>query len=255
MLIKIRPYNFGSRGAGHLREALSALIGRKVWMSKNNNFLRRHLVINWGSGDPVNGRIIVNNPEAVQRAVNKLSCFQRLDPGLVPEWTQHRQVAEHWAREGHKVYCRTRVASQEGIGIVIANTPQEVVDAPLYTKRFKHAREYRVHVAFGNVIQIVQKRKRNGATNANPLIRANNDWVFARQLTGGANEIERVKAVALQAVGALGLDFGACDVLYSNQQQRAVVLECNTAPGLDKTSADIYARAIFTNLTDAAPAA
>jgi len=246
--IKIRPYNFGSKGARLLRDCLSELVGRKVWMSDDNNFLRRHTVINWGDGADVRGLRIINNAAAVSRAVNKLLCFRALPPNMIPEWTDVRHIAEQWTRNGDKVYCRTRVASQEGIGIVIANTPQEVVNAPLYTKRFKHTREYRVHIAFGNVIQVVQKRKRNGATNANPLIRANDDWVFARHLTGPQVEIDRVKAVALQAVTTLGLDFGACDVLYSNRQQRAVVLECNTAPGLDRTSASLYAQAIYNEL-------
>lgn len=250
MAIKIRPYNLGSKSANLLRNALSQLMGRKVWMSINNNYLQRHQVINWGSGDFVIGTNVVNPSHNVNLAINKLHCFRTINGDLCPEWTTDREAARVWIQQGHKVYCRTLLSSREGHGIVVANTEAELVDAPLYTKRFKHSREYRVHVAFGHVIQVVQKRKRNGAVNANPLIRANNDWVFARNLDQPLDspEINKVKDAALLAVTQLGLDFGACDVLYSQKQQKAVVLECNTAPGLDKTSANLYATAFHNQL-------
>lgn len=246
MAIKIRPYKLGSRGARLFREALQNLIGHKVWMTRNNRYLRRHNVINWGSNSEIEGMRIVNLPYAILHAVNKGTFFREVPADIVPEWTTNKEAAKEWARQGHKVYCRTLLSSSEGRGIVVAETPEQVVNAPLYTKRFKHAREYRVHVAFGKVIQVVQKKKRNGVENANPLIRSNRGWVFARNLDQPEDSVEvtKVKEVAIRAINSLGLDFGALDILYSKRQEKAVVLECNTAPGLDKTTASIYARAI-----------
>jgi glutathione synthase/RimK-type ligase-like ATP-grasp enzyme len=41
---------------------------------------------------------------------------------------------------------------------------------------------------------------------------------------------------------ASGLDFGAVDVIWNERQQRAYVLEINSAPGLEGTTIDDYVR-------------
>jgi D-alanine-D-alanine ligase-like ATP-grasp enzyme len=43
------------------------------------------------------------------------------------------------------------------------------------------------------------------------------------------------------------LDFGAVDVIWNEKQQRAYVLEVNTAPGLEGQTVDDYARGIKEN--------
>ena len=45
---------------------------------------------------------------------------------------------------------------------------------------------------------------------------------------------------AVAAVVALGLDFGAVDVVYNVKEQKAYVLEVNSAPGLSGTTLDKY---------------
>ncbi len=239
-MVKIRPYKMHSNSARLLAEAMSVLLGKKVFRTDNPRAMQRHTIINWGSSDFVYGERIINCPPDVKRATNKLDAFNELQHIVAIPWhTSSKSEAQTWAREGHTVYCRTLVNSHEGRGIVLAKTPEEVVDAPLYTKRFKNSKEYRVHVAFGKAIQVVQKKKRNG-TNADPNIRSNDNWVFARNISGVPDEVVRQ---AILAVTTLGLDFGAVDVVWSVKNQKACVLEVNTAPGLDQTSANIYAKA------------
>jgi len=234
----------GSRSAKLLRECLQERLGKKVLLVKNEWAMQNATIINWGNRAefPRIRGTLGNMPEAVQYCVDKINSFRVLD-GLTPEYTYDRAVAARWVEEGNTVYCRTLTASREGRGIVIAGRLEELVQAPLYTKRFPHSREYRVHVINGSVVQVVQKRKRNGADNADPRIRSNRDWVFARNLMGSPEEVERIKAVALEGARRLGINFGAFDVLYSVKQQKAVILECNSAPGLDRTSALLYAEA------------
>ena len=53
---------------------------------------------------------------------------------------------------------------------------------------------------------------------------------------------------ATKAVAALGLDFGAVDVIYNEKYGRAYVLEVNTAPGLGEGIAIMYARVFMEKL-------
>lgn len=239
-MVKIRPYKMNSNSAHLLADTMSQLLGKKVFRTDNPRAMQRHTIINWGSSDECSAGRLINPPRRVGHAMNKTLAFELLFGRVaMPDYTLSKTQAQAWAREGHIVYCRTLVSSHEGKGIVLAKTPEEVVDAPLYTKRFKNSKEYRVHVAFGKAIQVVQKKKRNG-TDADPNIRSNNNWVFARNISGVPDEVVRQ---AILAVTTLGLDFGAVDVVWSVKNQKACVLEVNTAPGLDQTSANIYAKA------------
>lgn len=239
-MVKIRPYKMCSNSARLLAEAMSVLLGKRTLRTINPRYTQRHTIINWGSTHECPAQVVLNDPHHVSLATNKKWALNALSPSVrVPEFTQLASVAKLWTQEGHKVYCRTLISSHEGKGIVLATTPEEVVDAPLYTKRFKNSKEYRVHVAFGKAIQVVQKKKRNGV-DADPNIRSNNNWVFARNINSVPDEVVRQ---AILAVNTLGLDFGAVDVVWSVKNQQACVLEVNTAPGLDQTSANIYAKA------------
>jgi len=44
----------------------------------------------------------------------------------------------------------------------------------------------------------------------------------------------------LASVMALGLDFGAVDIVYNENDNKAYVLEINTAPGLSGTTLEKY---------------
>jgi len=201
------------------------------------------IVINWGNSTiPVWYARILNQPEAVKRSVNKLRTFSYLsDKGIsTPEWKCNIQEAQQWAAEGHIVYCRTHLSGHSGSGIVIATTPDQVVPAPLYTKQVKASHEYRVHVFKGEVIDFQQKKRRNGA-ESNPLIRNHgNGYVYARN---GVDLPDSTKHTAIAAVAALGLDFGAVDIAYVEDNDTSYVYEVNTAPGLVGTTISKYTEA------------
>jgi D-alanine-D-alanine ligase-like ATP-grasp enzyme len=50
---------------------------------------------------------------------------------------------------------------------------------------------------------------------------------------------------------ALGLDFGAADVLFNARRNQAYVLEVNTAPGLEGQTVNDYAEAFKEMIRDA----
>jgi glutathione synthase/RimK-type ligase-like ATP-grasp enzyme len=244
------PYHMKSMSVRELQEVLGGL---KIKENGNYAFKTDHLVVNWGHGScPYWGGSVTNSPNllnswsAVSLAVNKLRAFQRFKETEVPTplWTTSKDKAKEWIDDGKIVFCRTKLSSMEGRGIVVATKPSELVDAPLYTRLFTKDREYRVHVFKGAVIDYVQKKLKTGATEIagrNKYVRNTaNGWIFARE---GVTVSDTAKSVAIAACKSLGLDFGAVD-LATSPAGKVVVFEVNTAPGIEGTTITKYAEAI-----------
>lgn len=246
----IYSYNEYSEGA----KALSAAIGAKRIKHKNSKFKPRgKTVINWGSSQlpPFPGAKIINQPEAVALATNKLTFFKTFgeDSDLVVPYTTDVAKVREWLQAGKTVVARTKLTGHSGEGIVLLEGKDaEIVKAPLYTLYVPKKDEYRVHVARKQVenannifvFDIQRKAKKADVEEANFKIRnLANGFIYAR------NELvtpECVEDVALKAFEALGLDFGAIDIIYNAKQDRAYVLEVNTAPGLTGTTLDNYVK-------------
>ena len=189
---------------------------------------------------------VVNTVQAVRLAGNKLLTFQALKDknGIsIPEFTVDIDVARGWARDGIDVVCRTVLSGHSGNGIVLAHNEAEVVRAPLYVKYIKKQDEYRVHVAFGEVIDVQHKRKRAGVDEGSTNYQIRNHqtgWVYCRE------NLERptgLDALAIRVVQELGLDFGAVDIIHNAKRGALYCLEVNTAPGLEGTTVTKYTEA------------
>lgn len=210
-----------------------------------------YTVINWGAaGLPPNvvRCNVINLASLVERASNKLSFFRLMIQGqfagVIPEWTTHRDRAKGWCREDGRVVVRGLLRASGADGLSIVRSHDLVPIAPLYTRYFKKQEEYRVHVAFGEVIDIQRKARKLSVPDADV------DWEV-RNLAGGfiyaRNEGHIPNQLVIDAVQAVHtqtqLDFGAYDVLWNSESQRAVVLEVNTAPGLEGTTLQNYEQA------------
>ena len=247
-IVSILPYNMGSESA----KALAMATGYKRLRREGSLFKGRpdKVVINWGCSavsDEVAKCTIINRPECVAIAANKLSCFVSMlkDGGVtIPPFTVDRIEALGWLENGSSVVVRTILNGNSGAGIVLAETPMdELPIAPLYVKYIPKKQEYRIHVRGGEVVDVQRKARRKDLPDnqVNWKIRNHdNGFVFAR------NDFvcpDDVKVQALNAVKAVGLDFGAVDVIFNEQEQKAYVLEINTAPGLTGTTLEGYAEA------------
>src|SRR5690606_34035850 len=135
-----------------------------------------------------------------------------------------------------KVVCRTIINSFQGKGIVIASSPEELVEAELYTLYIPKQWELRVHVVNNKVIKLQQKRrlsedklKERGINKANKLIRSyNNGYIFSSKISKDLDEliIQTVFLEAIKAVNSLGLNFGAVDIIVT-KDKKVMVLEVN----------------------------
>jgi glutathione synthase/RimK-type ligase-like ATP-grasp enzyme len=252
----IAPYKMGSESAKALSQEIGALRIRNERSKFKGN--PNKVVINWGcsklSDEAMKCRVI-NHPDAVSIAANKLKFFNKINEvgGVrVPETTTDKAVVQDWLRDGSSVVCRTILNGNSGAGIVLVEPGDdvEVVNAPLYVKYVPKKQEYRVHVRGGEVVDVQRKarRKETPDDQVNWKIRNHdNGFIFARQDIDCPDD---VKAQALGAVEAIGLDFGAVDVIFNEKAQQAYVLEVNTAPGLSGTTLEGYAKA-FGGLKDA----
>lgn len=243
--MKIYPYNMGSASAKALAEALG--IKRIKHDGKALPIKERNHVINWGASridriPAVDFYKILNHPAAVKKASNKLETFKALDGVCsIPEWTESREEAVKWLEDGSLVVCREKLNGHSGKGIVLADSILKVVNAPLYTKYIPKAQEYRLHVFQGEVFFVQRKARKKEIpdeqinwkvrNHANGFIFAHNEGV---ELPGEARNN------AILAVAALGLDFGAVDMIYNQKQDKYYVLEVNTACGLEGETLNKY---------------
>lgn len=247
MAIKILPYKQGSESAKALAQALGIkrlkLEGSK-WKPRPND-----VVINWGSRKDhpaFNAGIVLNRPDKVELASNKIKAFERFKECQIksPEFSLDKKDAIKWIENGKKVVCRTVLNGHSGEGVVIAETEDQIVDAPLYTSYIPKKDEYRVHVMDTRPF-FIQRKARVREVPDDEV-----NWQV-RNLKGGfiyANQnIEPpigVEDAAVKAVLALGLDFGAVDILVTNKGN-VFVLEVNTACGLAGTTLEKYTEAFL----------
>lgn len=274
------PWKMSSAGAKALQNALieQGIRCKRVRLEGSYIPLSNDVLINWGYSQrpawaDLRGReifrnkgyaistghaLLVNSWHAVKLATDKLLTFQKLKAAgvSIPDYATVTagigpDIPVRWLKEGHTVLARTVLNGHSGSGIHVI-TPEEflrtnqIIHAPLYVKYLKKKSEYRIHVFKGVIIDVQQKRKSKAfisdGNRPDQYIRSHsNGWVFCRSEVNPSND---VKDQAIKAVQALGLDFGAVDVIWNEHQQKAYVLEVNTAPGLEGETITKYVNAI-----------
>lgn len=245
----VLPYKIGSESA----KLLAQNLGVKRIRPQNSTLPRSKsaVVLNWGNStfdyESYPNLLFINHPVSVGVASNKLKFFEAINnhddyetPVTIPDWTTSQSVAQEWLEEGNDVVVRHKLQghSADGLELVRANESNLVPIAPLYTKYFKKKDEYRVHVYKGVPFDIQRKASRLEGTPANYQIRNYaNGFVYKRNNISPPQE---VISQAINAVYAIGLDFGAVDVCWNKSLKKAMVFEVNTACGLTGTTFQRY---------------
>lgn len=252
--IRIYPFKLGSHSARALKDGLRDS-GHNVLLVRENGAYKPRkgdIILNWGN--PRNptwlnsngGYYFLNDPSAVSKAINKGIAFQELSTHDVPtvDYTPNIRDVNDWLNEGDTVIGRQMVRASQGRGIHVITDASDIPQLPLYTKLIPKAREYRVHVFMGEVIDTQQKKRRrieeDEEVQDGIIKNVANGWVFCRDnITPPPDQINEV---AISAVRALGLNFGAVDILSKDGE--VYVLEVNTACGLEGTTLSTYINAI-----------
>jgi glutathione synthase/RimK-type ligase-like ATP-grasp enzyme len=200
-------------------------------------------LIRWGNAMPV--RVSgpeLNPPQAISNASNKLRAFRKFTEAEVsiPRFTDSRYEAIQLQNEGYTIFGRT-VTGSKGRGIVIYPPGAEVGHHQLYTAFIPNVREYRLHVVSDSVIRTQRKYpERVGAREDAPIKNVEHGFVFKAP----QNKLHKHREdLAINACKALGLDFGAVDMVIDHAGT-AYVLEINTAPACSPMTGTAYVTAL-----------
>lgn len=211
-----------------LAAALGLKCGRRGDRVRPNDTLLR-----WGSSIPKECGHEINAAAAIQRAADKLRAFAALRVAGVRVPDHH---PNDWrALPAGRIIGRSRWGSG-GRGIVVYDSPEDTLPGhEMYVQFVPSTREYRLHVVKGEVIRVQRKYHETGVDDQ-PIRNHTNGYVFKapqRQLH------QRRLDMAVKAVDALGLDFGAVDMLIDAEGQEWV-LEVNTAPACSPLTMSLY---------------
>jgi len=200
-------------------------------------------LIRWGSRAGVGYRPReepINSRSALRDNTDKLNSLRVLeDAGVpVPEYTTDRdEISETF---GYPALGRAESHTRgEDINLILQWRDAYLTSGNDYFVEYIPTDlEYRVHVVNGEVVKVHEKRLRSEADN-HPFIRnAETGWVFMEP-----RGEEPDHQLAIDAVGALGLDFGAVDMIRDENGDE-YVLEVNSAPSLDEANLERYGDAL-----------
>lgn len=246
-MIQLHPYNLGSRSAKALKEYLTEH-GKRAVISHRLASRRPRMIVGWGAKplefDPGTNRVL-NHPDATRILSCKKKFFDAVpdeNTRFLPCYTDDPQAARNWA---DTVVVRATTTGSGGDGITIVQAGEDLPRAPLYVKYQKKTHEYRLHVFKVNgewEIRHVQRKVfvpvpgRPEPTN----------WQIRNHTMGFIFQTEdtipdQVRDATLSVSNAFPeVDFIALDVIYHAPTGVALVLEGNTAPGLEGPRLQVY---------------
>ena len=221
--------------------------GSKFWKedgvrisSPKDSFIR----INWAySGAGASSEVTYNKGGAITLSSDKARARTVLmEAGIkVPETYILGKVLDN---KNYPLVARTR-KHQAGQGFLVVNNDDELYDAIkagfyYYSKLYNKEREFRVHVAHGKVL-VYQEKTPVSESSRDEVIwnHANGEFTFETVSWEDYDVLICKESVA--AVKALGLDYGAVDIMTSSTEENSVsITEVNTSPALSDYSGERY---------------
>lgn len=203
---------------------------------------RTDYLIRWGSRSgagwtPREG--VINSQRALRNNTNKLDAMRQLDEaGIpVPNYTTDRD--DFGDTIDYPILGReTDHARGEDIELILQWRDAYLTDNDFFVEYIPTDLEYRVHVANGEVIHTHEKRLRSEEDNHAYIRNSETGWVFVEPRDEPPSE-----SLAVDAVGTLGMDFGAVDIVREEDTGDEYVLEVNSAPSLDEANLQRYGEA------------
>jgi len=222
MKIRLFSNQLKSQSLKRLAEGLSTKLGYKVWRSSKIKPHRIHLLYGDQKGK-----------------LDQYLFFQEQKLPIPPFTTSKEEACSWLSNPGNVVVCRTLTHSSEGKGIILAETPDEIAPAPVYTLYKKKKKEFRVHVFRDKVVSVLEKRRKkdwNGQTDSK-IRNTANGYVFC---SGDVVEPDGLRELALRAAKVTKSDFKGVDIGYNEKLNELFVIEVNSAPGIEGSNVTKY---------------
>ena len=225
MKLRILTTLLKSKSAKLVAQGLSTQLGYKVWRGPAVKPHRTHLRY----GD--------------QKGKIEQYCWFAAQHLPALEYTESITKAKEWAQT-QAVVCRKLTHASEGKGIVIAETPEAVVPAPVYTLYRKKKREFRVHIFKDQVVHVLEKRRSSNyeGTTDTKVRNTANGYVFCSE---NVVEPEGIRELALKASKVTQSDFKGVDIGWNEKKQELFVIEVNSAPGIEGSNVERYVTTIL----------
>lgn len=210
------------------------------------------LIIRWGTRRSASTRNtdVLNPRRKIRANTDKRNAMEVMDDAgvPVPEYVDSARNVGHpmdGEELAYPVLGRAESHSQgSDINLIMQERDIQLTDNDFYVQYYPTQMEYRVQVFGGEVVKLHEKRLQTSAANEGnytPYIRNHQkQWVFVNPRGSTPDEVTEY---AIQAVNALDLDFGAVDVIHT-EEHGVKVLEVNTAPTLDENNLRRYGETI-----------
>ena len=215
-----------SDGARCLSAALRSRGADSRHVRRYDRLRNADLTINWGTLVPnssswLNGNAPIGN-KYVELRMMRLAGVPTPDHSLEPR-------GAGWL---------TRTFRHHAANDLLNNN---LVVGDYYTEFVPTVREFRVHIIDGLSVRIGMKKHSPHTTIHHPFIRSSmGGWGIYYDSEAQARVTKEVRNVAKEAIIALSYDFGAVDVAIT-EDNRPIVWEVNSAPGLEGKTVDVYA--------------
>ncbi len=230
---------------------LEALQRKGVVVTKTNIIDTEGFNLSWGYGsDDVDSCLLVsnnclNNPLNVRFNANKYLSLKLLKNSGFPtvEVLSSDKILQSY-RERPRVIIARPTHHRGGTDLMTCLCENDIRLAiqqgyTLFKDYIPNKNEYRLHVFNGQIIIISKKPKVNGVAQNHV-----DGCAFRTLHVTELNPLKYAQMVKLsESVKALGLNFGAVDVI-EDERGKLWVLEVNTATGLSDSHIELYARMI-----------
>lgn len=198
------------------------------------------VLIRWGCTSYLSSKITYNNRNAIRNASNKLKARKILKENNIDipkTWTnidncEFPLIARPKYHYGAKnfYYCENLYELKRAVA----------KGAEYFSEFYPKTREFRIHACHGKILICCEKFVEDKSRKAWNLRKGGGEWKALRW----SNIPSNIAKLSIDAVQALGLDYGAVDILAEPNKdgyKDAVVCEVNTAPRLGEYSASRYA--------------
>ena len=213
---------------------LGAYLGSRYGRPGRMGSPRPDYLIRWGTSDGatyIPGEDYLNGMRETERNTDKYRSLEIMDTYGVPVPRYGRSLEELQEQGATYPFMGRATNHTQGrdINLILQERDDYLTDNDFYTEYIPTEHEYRVHVLDGEIVHVNQKLLQRDADN-HPFIRNyETGWVFGNQ----RDDVNLQPAI--NAVEALGLDFGGVD-LVKGEDGQAYVLEVNTAPSLSENN-------------------
>lgn len=200
----------------------------------------RHL-IRWGSSRRVPYRPaqdVWNKRRAVNANTNKYQALQTMQDAGVPT----PPASRHYRDITPPALGRSRNhTGGTDIDLILQDQDAELGDHHHYVEYIPVDKEYRLHVAGGELLKASWKRLEEPGERVPWMRNHESGWHYVNPRD--SHNWRSAIPHAVRAVDALDLDFGAVDLIKGDDELWRV-LEVNTAPSLIESSLQLYGDAI-----------